>query len=52
MNGLIYGATENIFGVEKIAITWPFSNVVLAVGFAVGPPLFDTDSLRFNIQKT
>lgn len=37
MNCLIYAATENIFGSASVESVWPFTNLLLAVGFTAGP---------------
>lgn len=40
MNGMIFGGTANIFGNSLVKTVWPFTNVLLAVGFTAGPILF------------
>jgi MFS family permease len=40
MNGMIFGGTANIFGNSLVKTVWPFTNVLLAVGFTLGPILF------------
>merc|ERR1712110_1309656 len=40
MNGMIFGGTANIFGNDLVKTVWPFTNVLLAVGFTLGPILF------------
>jgi len=40
MNGMIFGGTANIFGNSLVKTVWPFTNVLLAVGFTLGPIVF------------
>ena len=37
LNGLLFGATQDIFGPRKILKFWPLVNVFLALGFCLGP---------------
>lgn len=47
MNGMIYGGTENMFK-KDVKNVWPFTNVLLAVGFAVGPIILKFVTEYFN----
>ena len=37
LNGLLYGATQDIFGAKDIGKFWPLVNLFLALGFFLGP---------------
>lgn len=39
LNGLLFGASQDIFGARKINRIWPTVNLFLALGFALGPVL-------------
>lgn len=41
MNGVVYGGTENIFGSELVEHVWPVTNVLLALGFSMGPAFIE-----------
>jgi len=37
MNAMVYTGCENVCGTNMIEYVWPYTNVLLAVGFAAGP---------------
>lgn len=50
MNGMIFGGTANIFGGSLVTTVWPFTNVLLAVGFTLGPIVFTVIKDMFDIM--
>jgi len=49
MNCLIFAATENIFGAESVESVWPFTNLLLAIGFTIGP-IMCTSIMKFGVD--